>query len=132
VEAPALSGPLGKEERRQGRQFRPGGEGALGVLARHQVGLDAEEVQAPALGTLPAPEVQQGQDVEPRPKAQLGDGEAPASRPGRRQVASLEEHGPRLRETIVGSEVGVAVEGRARASILGPFDRRIARAHAPT
>ena len=83
------------------RQFGPGAQGAPRLVGGQGKPLDGEDVQPPALGPGPAPQVQQGGDVQPGAEPQLGHGEMASPGPGVRQAAAFQEDGAGLGQTVV-------------------------------
>ncbi len=121
----ACAGPGGGEEAGEIGQLRPGVEGAEHLRARHRIGLDGEDVQALAGVVMASPQIEQGQDVQAGPQAQLGDGEARTARPGVRQAAASQEHLAGLGQTIGRGEIDIVETAGTRRPVRAPVDDRL-------
>jgi len=94
MEARRLSWPTTDQQIGQIGDFGPAGEHLGRSRGVQRVGLHREDVQSRARRATLSPQVQQGQDVQPCAKAQLGHRKASSPRPGLWQATALQEDRP--------------------------------------
>jgi len=124
VKAGRSGGPDIQQGGRGFGQFGPGGQGAGGRVAAQREALDGEDMQAAVLWPGAAPQVQQGDDVQPCAEAQFGDGEIGAASPAVRQAAAVKEDRACFGQAVVLGEIDVAESAGAGRAVLGPEELR--------
>jgi hypothetical protein len=127
VEAPGHARPRGGDRLGDVGELGPARQGAHGVAGRDGMGFDAEDIEMSARRPGPAPQVDEGDDVETCAESEFGDGETRARRPGLGQPATVEEDRAGFRQTVVGGKIYIVVEGRARRIGPIPHQRRYRR-----
>ena len=92
VETGRAAGPARHQGLGDRRELGPPRQGLGCVVGGERVGLNREDVKTAVGGAGPAPEVQQGCDVQAGSEPQLANHEPLAAAPGAGQAAALEKH----------------------------------------
>ncbi len=117
-------GPAANQRPGQVRQLGPRAQGPAGVVRRQRKGFDREDGETATLRARAAPELEQGQDIEAGPEAELADHEVVSPAPGVRQAAAGQEHGPGFFQAPLGGEIDVIEATRAGCAVLAPVEAR--------